>query len=269
MSWNHGPDVGLSELSVTEFLALARGGFYPRGVVVGVSIYDAGWQWTGPFGGVRELTTVSKAMHQARELAVGRLRQQANDLGADGVVDVRLEAEHHKWRGGHTVVRFVAVGTAIAFDAKRAGPALQNAPSLRVHNGHPFTSDLNASEFLTLLQAGHRPVTLAMGNCVIQVRRWKPMGFDNFEVPEYTQAFIDARESAMLRLEQDLFREFPAGRQESPEGVVGMTVEEHAHSGEGVVEYLALGTAIAPLPKPNPWQLPQLPAPTVVVPLDR
>jgi uncharacterized protein YbjQ (UPF0145 family) len=165
------------------------------------------------------------------------------------------------------VARFEAVGTAVRYMPDRV-PQLGRAPSLHVGK-RPFTSDLKATEFATLLQSGYRPVALAMGNCVIQVARMLVMDFDNYEIAAYTKAFMDAREEAMLRLEQDLFKEFPKGTPDAPSGVVGMDVQEHAHANEGVVEYSAVGTAIAPLQQPNPWQTKQLVAPIMVVPLDR
>jgi uncharacterized protein YbjQ (UPF0145 family) len=260
--------VGLSDLSVTEFLTLSRLGFFPRGFVVGVSFFDAGFQNAGGWTGTRELVQTSTAMRNARHMAVTRLRQQAAELGAEGVVGVRIEVEHHTWRGGHTVARFVAYGTAIGFEPRRAHQELAGAPSMLVH-GQPFTSDLAAAEFVALMQSGYRPVTLAMGNCVMQLSRWTTT-FGNQEITDYTQAFMDARETAMLRLEEDLFREFPRDQHGSPTGVVGMKVTEQAHAGNAtVVEFTAVGTAITPMDRDDPRRAPQLPAPVVVVPLDR
>jgi len=265
---NSGTQVGLSELSVTEFLSLARMGFVPRGVVVGVCFYDAGMQMSTGWTGTREVTQLTNAMRTARSLAVGRLRDQAHALGAEGVVEVKLDVEHHVWRGGHTVARFVAVGTAIDFEPARV-PQYARAPSLKVH-GKPFTSDLKAAEFVTLMQSGYRPVGLAMGNCVIQISRWALMTPGNYEIEDYTRAFMDARETAMLHLEKDLFAEFPKGSESAPTGVVGMSVTEKAHPGAAnVVEYTAVGTAVTPLWPGDPRRAASLPAPQVVVPLDR
>jgi uncharacterized protein YbjQ (UPF0145 family) len=262
------PQVGLSDLSVSEFLTLGRLGFFPRGLVVGVSFYDAGITIAGGWTGTRELPQLGQAMRAARHLAVQRLRKQAQELGAEGVVGVRIEVEHHVWRGGHTIAHFGATGTAVGFDPGRAHPSLANAPSMLVH-GMPFTSDLSAAEFVSLMQSGYRPVTLAMGNCVMQLSKWAmPMG--NVEISSYTQAFMDSRESAMLRLEEDLFKEFPREKPGAPTGVVGMKVSEKAHAGNAnVVEFTAFGTAIAPLDAADPRKAAKLPAPVVVVPVDR
>ena len=89
-----------------------------------------------------------------------------------------------------------------------------------------------------------------------------------------TQAFFDARETAMERLQQDLFRRFPHNSPDHPSGIVGMTVDEQVYGGSGasgppIVEFRALGTAIAPLASGDPRRAPTPPRPRLVVPLDR
>jgi uncharacterized protein YbjQ (UPF0145 family) len=218
-----------------------------------------------------EVTAIGQAMRAARKLAVRRMRNQADELGAEGVVGVRLSVEHHRWRGGHVVARFIAVGTAIAFDPTHAPPALANAPSLRLSRG-PFTSDLAGQDFVTLLRAGYRPISIALGNCVYEVSATALRGLwaaGNVEIGEYTQAFMNARETAMQDLERDLEADFPKGSQDAAIGVVGMTVEEQAHAGEmNLIEFTAVGTAVTHTRPDDPRRASELPAPIVVVPLD-
>ena len=256
----------LSDLSPTEFLTLARLGFHPRGLVLGASVYDAGWGF--PKFGTTELTNVSQSMRKARHLALERMREQAEAHGAMGVVGVRLEVEHHHWHGGHEVARFLAVGTAIGFDEDRAPPELEGCPTLRVA-GQPFTSDLSGQDFVLLLRAGYRPVTVAMGSCVYQLGLQIGLTFSgNTEIAAYTRAFMDARETAMENMLQDLRKEIPEGP-DRPIGVVGMSVEEIAHAGsKDVIEFSAVGTAVALLRADDPRRAPKLPEPQVVVPLD-
>jgi uncharacterized protein YbjQ (UPF0145 family) len=256
----------LSDLSPTEFLTLARMGFHPRGLVLGASVYDAGWG--GLKFGTTELTNVSQAMRNARHLALSRMRQQADSLGAMGVVGVRLEVEHHLWHGGHNVARFLAVGTAVGFDEERAPVELEGCPTLRVA-GQPFTSDLSGQDFVLLLRAGYRPVTVAMGSCVYQLGMQVGLAFSgNTEIVAYTQAFMNARETAMENMLQDLRKEIPEGP-DRPVGVVGMTVDEIAHAGStDVIEFSAVGTAVALLRPDDKRRAPKLPEPKVVVPLN-
>ena len=265
----------LSELSVTEFVTLSRIGFLPRGLVIGSCVFSAGTQydWTVQTG---EVARLSAAMRSARSLAVARMRAQAQQLGAEGVVDVRLDVEHHLWRGARQVAKCVAIGTAVVFDRAHAPAELKGAPSLRLSTGAPFDSDLTTADFVTLLQAGYRPVTVAMGNCVygLDPRTLRAYRGNDNEIVEYTQAFFDARETAMQRLQDDLYKEWPPGSADAPVGIVGMTVSESTYGGGGassppIVEFTALGTAIAPLVDGDPRRAKVLPKPRTVVPLDR
>ncbi len=265
----------LSELSVTEFLTLGRLGFFPKGLVVGSCVFAAGTQydWRVSTGEVGQL---SQAMSRARHQAVARMREQAQRLGAEGVVDVRLEVEHHLWRGARQIAKCVAFGTAVAFDAKHAPEPLQHAPSLKLKNGQPFDSDLTTTDFVTLLAAGYRPITVAMGNCVygLDPRELRKHRDKDAEIGVYTQAFFNARETAMQRLQDELYAHWPPGTPDCPVGIVGMTVSESTYGGQAasgppIVEFTALGTAIAPLAPGDPRRAPVPPRPRLVVPLDR
>jgi uncharacterized protein YbjQ (UPF0145 family) len=273
------PPAALSDLSVTEFLTLSRMGFLPHGVVVGDAIVDAGINRL--YGQTRELDQMSHAMRVARQLAVTRMREQAQAHRAEGVVGVRMQVEHHKWRGGHHVVKILALGTAVAFDPAHAPPELGASPLLTLADGRPFTSALSGQDFVTLLRAGYRPVSVAMGCCVFElnalaVRRMAGTG-QNEEVVEYTRALSDAREAAMSRMTRDLFADFGVHgarhaekHPDAPAGVVGMKVSETTHAGaKNVIEYTAVGTAVAHLRQGDPRKADVPPAPQIVVSLDR
>jgi uncharacterized protein YbjQ (UPF0145 family) len=265
----------LSELGVTEFLTLQRAGFLPCGLVVGTCVFSAGSQYDWVVR-TAEIKNLSLAMRQARHLAVTRMREQAQSLHADGVVDVRLEVEHHLWRGARQVAKCIAVGTAVTFDYHHAPAALKNAPNLQLAGNRPFDSDLSGADFVTLLSSGYRPITVAMGNCVygLDPRTLRDYRGKDSEISEYTTAFFDARELAMERLQTDLFKGWGNAGADTPTGIVGMTVSEATYGGSGasgppIVEFTALGTAIAPLGNDDPRRkLPPM-KPTVVVPLDR
>jgi uncharacterized protein YbjQ (UPF0145 family) len=265
----------LSELGVTEFLTLQRAGFLPRGLVVGSCVFSAGSQYDWIVE-TAEIQNLSMSMRNARHLAIERMRRQAVALKADGVVDVRLEVEHHVWRGARQVAKCIAVGTAVHFDRRHAPHALTGAPSLRLASGAPFDSDLSGNDFVTLLAAGYRPITVAMGNCVygLDPRTLRAYRDRDDELREYTTAFFDAREAAMERLQADLFKAWPRGTPDCPTGIVGMAVSEAVYGGAGasgppIVEFTALGTAIAPLSADDPRRKLAAPRPRIVVPLDR
>src|ERR1700684_4452270 len=148
-----------SDLSVNEFMLITEAGFDPLGLVVGSSIYHIGIQvpnWRKS----QEMTVLSEAMYEARELAMTRMEEEADALGADGIVGVRLDIGRYKW--GADLAEFIAVGTAV----KHRDGVLHRAP-----NGRPFTSDMSGQDFSTLLRAGYRPTGLVMGNCVYHVAR--------------------------------------------------------------------------------------------------
>ena len=57
------------------------------------------------------MTVLSQAMYHARELAMTRMEEEADQLGADGVVGVRLDIGRYEW--GENLAEFIAVGTAV------------------------------------------------------------------------------------------------------------------------------------------------------------
>jgi uncharacterized protein YbjQ (UPF0145 family) len=227
-----------SDLSVNEFLLVKDAGFDPLGLVVGSSIYHIGYQQSS-WRQSQEMEVLSQAMYHARELAMTRMEEEADSLGADGVVGVRLDIGRYEW--GEHMAEFIAIGTAI----KHREGKLHRAP-----NGRPFTSDLNGQDFWTLMRAGHRPVGMVMGSCVYHVahrgflQSMKQAG-QNVELVNFTQALYDARELAMARMQTE-------AEQLEAEGIVGVQLQEGNHGwGSHVIEFFAVGTAIVPTGEAN------------------
>src|SRR3954452_18343111 len=109
-----------SDLSVNESLLVREAGFRPLGLVLGSSIYHVGFQM-GRWSKNQELDTLSQAMYHARELAMTRMEAEADQLGADGIVGVRLDIEFKEF--GSDLAEFIAVGTAVKADeAHRSTP---------------------------------------------------------------------------------------------------------------------------------------------------
>jgi uncharacterized protein YbjQ (UPF0145 family) len=222
-----------SDLTVNEFLLVKQAGFEPLGLVVGSSIYHIGIQLAG-WKRSQEMTVLSEAMYGARQLAMTRMEEEADQLGADGVVGVRLDIGRYEW--GQDMAEFIAIGTAV----KHAGGVLHRAP-----NGRPFTSDLSGQDFWTLLSTGHRPVGMVMGSCVYHVAHRGMLQSmaqtgRNVELANYTQALYDARELAMERMQSE-------AQEIGAEGIVGVSLEEKSHGwGSHTIEFFAVGTAIVP-----------------------
>lgn len=226
-----------SDLSVNEFLLVRQAGFRPVGLVLGSSVYHVGIQ-VGKWSQNMELDKLSQAMYHARELAMTRMEAEAEALGADGVVGVRLEIDFKEY--GNDLAEFVAVGTAVVADAAPPTGTWRNAKGL------PFTSDLSGQDFWTLIQAGYAPLGLVMGSCVYHIaHRGMRSGIStwgaNTEIPQFTEALYDARELAMGRMQAE-------AEALSAEGIVGVQLLSLPHRWGGhTTEFFAIGSAVRPL----------------------
>src|SRR5271154_5524511 len=112
-----------SALSVSEYVLLGEAGFEPLGFVVGSSIYHVGLQ-IGRWNKNQELQVLTQAMYHARELAMARMRSEADHLSADGIVGVQLRMQMYAW--GQNCLEFVATGTAVR---ALAGQGAHRAPT--------------------------------------------------------------------------------------------------------------------------------------------
>jgi len=219
-----------SDLSVDEAILLKEVGYEPRGLVMASAIYHVGYTFTG-LGQSSEITTLSEAMAQARNEVTHRLIADCRQVGGDGVVGVRLTID--MFEPARHLMEFVAIGTAVA-----GGPG-----ALPRRQRRPFTSDLSGQDFYLLQRAGYEPLGLVMGSCVYRVGRqglgqWMGRQGQNVELVPFTQAFYQARELAMERLQSQ-------ARQLGAEGVVGVTTTERGHAwGSRAIEFFALGTAV-------------------------
>jgi uncharacterized protein YbjQ (UPF0145 family) len=240
-----------SDLTVNEFLLLRQAGFRPLGLVLGTSVYHVGLQ-VGRWSKNQEMDTLSQAMYHARELAMTRMEAEADVLGADGIVAVRLAVELKEW--GSDIAEFLAVGTAVKSES---------GGNWRNNRNQPFTSDLSGQDFWTLLQTGYAPLGMVMGTCVYHVAH-RSLGNvlsnigQNTELTQFTQALYDARELAMERMQRE-------AEALAAEGIVGVQLSQHNHAWGGhTTEFFAVGTAVRPL---RPDHV--VPAPQLVLGMDR
>lgn len=245
-----------SDLSVSELSLVQSAGYEPLGQVMGASIYHVGYQWRSQTwrnnvwqtGVSYELDVLSAAFANARNLAIGRLRQEAQILGAEGVVGVRVHQKTSDWGGDS--VEFQAIGTAIR-------PRHSPPPGV---GAVPFLCALSGQDFWKLKQSGVMPVGLVAGNCTYycvpnqNTRNITSGGIFNSgswvnqELPDFTQALFTAREIALGRLSEQ-------ARSLKAHGTVGMTIEydaktNHVDAGNNQVRvdmlyhFLAMGTAV-------------------------
>jgi uncharacterized protein YbjQ (UPF0145 family) len=110
VDWNQG--AALSDLSAGDFWLLADRGFVPLGLVLGNSVFSMGLTGglaTGLRGLARgELVEFTELMYDARRLALARMKAEADSLGADAVVGVKISIVHHG-----DVMEVTAIGTAV------------------------------------------------------------------------------------------------------------------------------------------------------------
>jgi uncharacterized protein YbjQ (UPF0145 family) len=236
-----------SDLSVDELLCISSVGYEAMGLVLGSSIYHIGWQRIRSTRN-EELQVISRAMYDARRLAIQRMEQEASAIDADGIVGVRMEITRHEW--GADLLEFLFIGTAI----RARDPAHRRRP-----DAIPFSSDLSGQDFYKLRLAGFWPVRLVMGSCVYHVNigsvgQWFRQLSGSTEHVPLTQGTYAARELAMRRMEAEC-------TQFGGAGVVAVQVSERNHGwGSHIIEFFALGTAVVPDP-----QSPGVPPPSVVV----
>ena len=100
-----------SSLSGQEFWMLRQTGYSPVGLVMGSCVLQVGLMRHERSDTTDELTVYTEAFTQARDLARQRLREQAVDLGAVGVVGVALTEQSERF--GPMTAEFSAVGTAV------------------------------------------------------------------------------------------------------------------------------------------------------------
>jgi uncharacterized protein YbjQ (UPF0145 family) len=221
-----------SDLSVSEFVLLEQMGWRPLGLVLGSSIYHVGIQY-GNFYQNQELQYLTAAMYEARDLAMSRMEEEADVLGADGVVGVRLEVGGYAW--AENALEFTAVGTAV----KAPGE-----DSWRTRDNKPFTSDFSVQDFYKLVTStGYVPRELVLGNCVYHIahqgfaQQMRTLG-TNVELQNYTEAIYDARELAMARMQAE-------AETHGADGIVGMQIIEKTHIwNPHVIEFMAIGTSV-------------------------
>ena len=247
-------DLFTSDLSVNEFLLVRDAGFEALGLVMGCSIFHIGFQFRNVVNVFesREMDVLTQALYSARELAMTRMQEEADLLGADGIVGVRLKVNRHAF--GKHLAEFLAIGTAI----RHRGSTPENEKfNYRTRSNRPFTSDLSGQEFWTLLRSGYRPVSLVMGNCVYRVA-WQGVAQSisqfgrNVEMQNYTQALYDARELALERMQAE-------AESGGAEGIVSAEIQESNHGwSQHIIEYFAIGTAISPISEEHTIPTPQI-----------
>lgn len=226
-------DVFTSDLSVSEYLLLAETGYDPVGFVTGSSMYHIGLP-AAKWPQNAEIDALTGAMRTARDLAMSRMRAQAQQLSADGIVGVQLVIHEYLWGGD--VMEFLATGTAVR--TRRGQPGRHPA------GGGIFTCDLSAQDLYRLRAAGAVPVACVFGTCVYHIAHQSVVqtlrqSGPNTDMPLITRGVCEARELALQRMRVQ-------ATQAGASGVVGVTWAANSFVwGEHATEFFATGTAIS------------------------
>jgi uncharacterized protein YbjQ (UPF0145 family) len=213
-----------SDLSVDELLVLDEAGWEPLAIVCGDCTYNPGRQASSAVRS-KELNWVTDGLTKGQSLAVQRMRDQAAEAGADGVVAVRLSTTEDEVDGWGDPLHFTALGTAVRRRERR-----------QAKGGKPFTSHLSGQDTWMLTTAGAQPVGLVFGFSVYHARYEYKRLRDFSEMGALTDAFYSARELAMKRMQRQA-KSLGAG------GVVGVEVDMRITGGP-TVRFKVLGTAI-------------------------
>jgi uncharacterized protein YbjQ (UPF0145 family) len=209
-----------SDLSVQEYSLLAGIGIKPLTQVMGSSIYNVGWQPVY-FNVPTEVTVLSGAFNESRQLALGRLVQEARLAAADAVVGVRIAQGTHDWAAG--AIEFIVVGTAVRLPEE-----------LRAPDGEAVLTDLTGQQFVQLCRAGVRPVGIAAHTSVHYVPAtwqtqqatsggWGGTSWTNQELVDFTAGVYAAREKAVGAAARQ-------ARKLRADGLVGVEITQHART---------------------------------------
>lgn len=162
--------VRTSFLSVPGAIAAGSVGLRPVGEVMGCTVANIGWRgwggcgafgygsWSTTAAGFGSYKPYTDAVRSGYRTTLERLRAEAQSLGADGVIGVRLTVGHLGGEGGATMSEaaltstreFLAVGTAVRVDGD-------------VRPRRPFVTDLSGSDTAKLMSAGWMPTSIAIG----------------------------------------------------------------------------------------------------------
>src|SRR4051794_38425116 len=244
-----------SGLSVGDFALAQLDKVRPICQVMGSSVYKVGWQnfpWGGFGGGgsLTELRPLTDAWNHARQLALGRLEQEAELAGCHAVVDVTFEGNRHDFLDDE--IEIVVNGTAVHLPEGGETPVL---------------TDLSLPDYTLLRNAGYAPVGVVASTSVFYVvpgRRTRRatggggwFSAPNQELQDFTQGVYAARELALARASSQAER-LGAG------GMIGMRIDHAIDPRETgsennkrldlIVTFHILGTAIAPAGEHRPLE---------------
>lgn len=208
-------------------------GFHPLRFVFGNVAYSIGIG--GGIGGLframarGEVKQYSEIFNQTRHLALQRITAEARTAGANSVVGIRTSII--PFRG---MQEMVMIGTASRHDALPAQ-----------HARAPITSDLTNEEMWNLIHMGYMPLQLVLGVSVYSLGlvggiKSAFKSLSRGEISDLTSMIYEARENAIAHIARD-------AEACGADDVVGIKTNVYQLGG-GLIEFLAIGTAVKRIP---------------------
>jgi uncharacterized protein YbjQ (UPF0145 family) len=204
-------------------------GFQPIHFVFGNVAYSIGVG--GGIGGALrslgrgEVVEYSQIFNDTRHLALMRIVHEAMGYGANAVVGIQT-----------SIIPFQGMQEMVMIGTASRHPAL--GPE---HNANPISSDLTNEEMWNVISMGYMPLKLVMGVSVYSVGLMGGIsamlkGFARGEISELTTLIYDARENALGKIANEAARI-------GADDVLGVKTNVY-HLGNGIIEFMAIGTAV-------------------------
>ena len=226
------PNFFTTSASGTELYCHLDAGYTPISFVMGNVAYALG-VGRGITGGLStlargEVRQYSEMYNRIRHLALFRLRREAAAVGANAVVDVRIDLRPF----GPGVVELLMTGTA------------SRHPALAADCRDPInvaTSELTGAEIFSLAQLGYAPVQLVMATSVYSLGVVGGIGASfaalaKGELKEVTELIYGARENCLSLLRAE-------AQSVGAERIIGNRLQIRELT-PGLIEVVAVGTAV-------------------------
>lgn len=208
-------------------------GFRPIQFVFGNVAYSIGLGG-GIIGGLRslgrgEVTEYSDVLNTTRHLALSRITTEARHAGANAVLGIQT-----------SITPVAGMQEMLMIGTASHNPALPET-----FTQAPITSDLTNEEMWNVVKMGYCPIKLVLGVSVFSVGLFGGISalFKSFvrgEISELTSLIYDARENALQKIAED-------AANCGADDVAGVKTYVYDLGG-GIIELMAIGTAIKKMP---------------------
>lgn len=195
-----------------------------------------------------EIKEFSDMFNHTRHLALERIIQHASQYKADAVLGIKT-----------TILPFGGVNEMLMIGTASKRPAQSVTPSSTI-----ISSDLTNIEMWNMADMGYEPLRLLLGTSVYSLGfiggfKAALKSFVRGEISELTRMIYDARENAIGIINDE-------AKALGADDVVGVKTYVY-QLGNGLIEFLAIGTAVKKSPTTKP-ETPTLPPQAIVVDKD-